>query len=439
MPDPGPLPAELQKQNRSAIVRIVRMVFAVLVLTTVLLYILRTEVNATASGLERYLIEGWHVPVAAAFLLATVVLAFDILTPTKKLSTLTAVVLGLLGGIAATFALGLVIDLVVQTYAIKSEFVAAVKILVGLCLCYLAISTVLQTQDDFRLVIPYVEFAREIRGAKPMVLDTSALIDARVADLGATGLLQTPLLIPRSVLVELQALADSGERTKRLRGRRGLDVVTQLQRNPVLDVSIDDTPLPQVAVDQQLVELARERGATIVTTDTALLRVAAIHSVPTLNLNDVANALKPTQLPGSRFKLSLVRPGEQPHQAVGFLDDGSMVVVDHAVELVGTEAEVEVSSSLQTSAGRLLFARLAEATDTPPTATLPTATLPTPGGPAHDAGNNAAEAGLPPGAGAMNPPISRTENPAGPRPGPFGPSAGGGGGRRPGPSRNPRR
>lgn len=443
MSAPVPNPAELQRQSRLAIVRIVRMVFAVLVLTTVLLYILRTEVKLDATGLERYLIEGWYVPTAAAALLATVVLAFDVLTPTKKLSTLAAVVLGLLAGFAATFALGLVIDLIVQTYSIKSDFIAAVKILIGICLCYLAVSTVLQTQDDFRLVIPYVEFARQIRGAKAMVLDSSALIDARVADLGETGLLQTPLLIPSSVLTELQALADSQDRTKRLRGRRGLDVVSRLQRSANLDVSIDETPLPQVAVDQQLVELARLLNATVVTTDTGLQRVAAIHDVPTLNLNDIANALKPALLPGSRLRLRVLRPGEQPHQGVGFLDDGTMVVVDDAADRVGSDADIEITSSLQTSAGRLLFARL-EGAPPPP---RPPAGSPAAGaGPDPSRDPGPAEAASPASAASENaqtvmPPVGPLGSGTTPKPGPEGPGGPFGPGRfrRPSPPRNPRR
>jgi uncharacterized protein YacL len=431
MPAQGLSTAERTAASRSAIVRIVRMVFAVLVLTTILLYVLKSDNVGGETGIDRYVIQDWWIPASGAFLLATVVLALDVFTPTKKLSTLSAVFFGLLAGIVATFALGLIVDLIVQSYGIKSsDFVAAVKIMIGICLCYLAISTVLQTQDDFRLVIPYVEFARQIRGPRPMILDSSALIDARVADLADTGLLQTPILIPSAVLTELQALADSADRTKRLRGRRGLDIVNRLQRNPNLDVSIDETPLPQVAVDQQLVELARLLGASLVTTDTGLQRIAEIHNVSIFNLNDVATALRPSLLPGSRVSIRLLRQGEQPHQAVGFLEDGAMVVVDDAAHRVGTDTTIEITSSLQTSAGRLMFARPADA---------PLPDQPQSSAPADESSNQIPTSPTSPAlptrspAPATTPPPSRAEPES--RPGPFGP----GHSRRPGPPRNPRR
>jgi uncharacterized protein YacL len=264
----------------------------------------------------------------------------------------------------ATIALASIMDLLLQT-AIDDQrsidklkpFMTTFKVMLGITLCYLGITTVLQTQDDFRLVIPYIEFSKIMRGQRPLILDTSALIDARIADVGATGIIQTPLVVPRFVIAELQMLADSHDKLKRARGRRGLDVVRRLQRS-TLDVSIDDTIVPGKAVDQMLIELARRIPGTIVTSDLGLARVAEIQSIPTLNLNDVANALKPALVPGETLSLRLIKPGEQHGQAVGYLDDGTMVVADSALHRIGELATVMVTSTLQTSAGRLIFARL---------------------------------------------------------------------------------
>jgi uncharacterized protein YacL len=436
MAEPIPSVADAQRQARTAIVRIVRMTFAVLIFTVTILYILKLEPNTTGSGFTRIVVEGWLIPLSAGFLLATVVMALDILTPTKKLTTLTATFLGLLAGIVATFALSFVIDLIVQSWDIKQpDFVAAIKILLGISLCYLGISTVLQTQDDFRLVIPYVEFAKQIRGPKPLILDSSALIDARIADLGSTGVLQAPLVIPRFIVAELQALSDSGDRAKRTRGRRGLDVISKLQRNPALDVSINETQVPALAVDQMLVELARVLPGTIVTADAGLQRVASIHDVPVLNMHEVAAAMKPSLIPGTRLDLHIARAGEQPGQGVGFLDDGTMVVVDDGAPAIGTDLPIEITSAVQTSAGRLLFARpqsLGPAGDIDPHHINLPASAPGP-----EATNPAANTphntpGLP---GTTVRPPDSPPNDQPPPSGPLGP----GRFRRPGPPRNPRR
>jgi uncharacterized protein YacL len=206
-------------------------------------------------------------------------------------------------------------------------------------------------------VIPYVEFAKQIRGMRPLLLDTSSLIDARVVDLARTGLIQSPVVIPRFVVAELQTLSDSGDNLKRARGRRGLEMTRKLQRDAGLDVTIDESIVPGKNVDQMLVELGREMQGMVVTADVALARVAEIHGVPVLNLNDVANALKPSLVPGEQVRVQLVKPGEQDGQAVGYLADGTMIVAEHASELIGADADLVVTSSLQTSAGRMIFAK----------------------------------------------------------------------------------
>jgi uncharacterized protein YacL len=231
-------------------------------------------------------------------------------------------------------------------------------VLFGVAFCYLGVSIVLQTQDDFRLVIPYVEFAKQTRGVRPLLLDTSVLIDGRFLDAAETGLIQSPIVIPRFVIAELQALADSSERLKRTRGRRGLELVGKMQRSPRLDMSVDETPVPGKSVDQMLVELARQLSGSIVTTDIGLARVGKIHGVTVINLNDVALAMKPSFIPGERLRVAIIKPGEQPDQGVGYLEDGTMIVAENGRAYVGKTVDLVVATSLQTSAGKLIFARI---------------------------------------------------------------------------------
>lgn len=341
------------------IVNFVRLAFVVVFTIASFLYV-NELADDPSTGEVRLRNVPWTI--AIVLLLGATVVASDILTPRKRISTLVGVLVGLAAGMLATWAFGQLIDLLAVLYGFDGDkqktVVQAVKLLLGVCFVYLAITTVLQTQDDFRLVIPYVEFAKEIRGTRPLLLDSSVLIDARFADLGETGVIQSPVVIPSFVIAELQLLADQSDKTKRARGRRGLDVVGKLQRSAKLDVSIDETLLPGKAVDQLLIELGRRMSAIIVTTDTGLARVAAIKGVSVVNIHELAAALKPSVAIGDAFHTRIVKPGEQPGQGVGYLDDGTMVVVDDARDRVGSTLHVLVTSTLQTAAGRLVFARI---------------------------------------------------------------------------------
>jgi len=345
-----------QARQQTIGLRAIRAAFLTLLVIVTLVTILR--VNPNSSQLAFNLAVGWPWTVLFAAMLGTVVLAVDLLTREKKISTLSGVFFGLLAAILATVALGFVIDLLAQTYDLNdSPLIGAIKVIVGICLSYLAVTTVIQTQDDFRLVIPYVEFAKEARGVRPLVLDTSVLIDARIVEMGQTGVIQSPLIIPVFVINELQTLADSSDKLKRQRGRRGLDVVGKLQRAGGLDVSIESRRVPGVAVDQMVVKLAEEMNAIVATGDTGLASVAAIHGVSVINIHEIADAMKPKVLPGQRLSLYLQREGEQEHQAVGYLPDGTMVVCDHGRDRIGQTVDLEVTGSVPTSGGRLIFAR----------------------------------------------------------------------------------
>lgn len=196
------------------------------------------------------------------------------------------------------------------------------------------------------------------RGQDVKVLDTSAIIDGRIADVCEAKFLMGTLVVPRFVLQELQEIADSSDSLKRVRGRRGLEIIRRLQENAAVPLKIIDRDYPEVkAVDAKLIQLAKELGAKVVTTDFNLNKVGAIQSVVTLNVNDLANALKPVVLPGESLTIVVAKEGKERDQGVGYLDDGTMVVVEEGRRLLGKKTEVVVSSVLQTSAGRMIFTR----------------------------------------------------------------------------------
>jgi uncharacterized protein YacL len=191
------------------------------------------------------------------------------------------------------------------------------------------------------------------------IVDTSAIIDGRLGDIVATGFIDGELVIPVFVLEELQRVADSADPQRRARGRRGLEVVQALRKQPGR-VSTPDVDFPDIPeVDAKLVRLARERGLPMITTDYNLNKVARIQSVTVLNVNELANALKPAVLPGEPLRLKLIREGKEADQGVGYLDDGTMVVVEAGRALLGSSVDVEVTSVLQSPSGKMIFARIA--------------------------------------------------------------------------------
>lgn len=281
----------------------------------------------------------------------------DILMPRKRLDLISAIYFGLLIGVLLGYLLSMAL-----TPFLREETMPTAKLLLFLIMPYICISLLLQTKDDFRFVIPYVEFAKEVKGGRPLVLDTSALIDGRISDILDTNIFDTEILVPDFVLQELQDIADSGDKIRRARGRRGLDVLAKMQQNPKVDVRTYDSKgkdLDGQNVDQRIVSLSKILAGRVVTNDFNLNKVASVQGVDVVNLNDVANALKPRYLPGEHLRIKVIREGESIGQGVGYLDDGTMVVCEQAQSLVGKEIEVVVSSVLQNSAGRMIFGRMA--------------------------------------------------------------------------------
>ncbi|MEK7477256.1 MAG: PIN domain-containing protein [Candidatus Coatesbacteria bacterium] len=191
----------------------------------------------------------------------------------------------------------------------------------------------------------------------PKLLDTSVIIDGRIAEVCETGFLEGVFYIPRFVLQELQRIADSSDPLKRNRGRRGLDILNRMQRSKItLEVLEVDAPETR-EVDEKLLIIGKARGARIITNDFNLNKVAEIHGVPVLNINDLANALKPAVLPGELLTIRVIKEGKEAGQGIGYLDDGTMVVVDNGKVYMGQKIEVVVTSALQTAAGRMIFAK----------------------------------------------------------------------------------
>ncbi len=335
--------------------------------------------------------------------LALGVIGVDVIIGQKSLLALSGLFFGVLVGMVLAFGISVIIDLVIQSVApdlrqpvhadvTKDQLVPAtdrtgnailvkqkvstkevigyrdhsaistLKIIIGVICCYLSVSFIIQTKDDIRFVIPYVEFAKQTKGNRPMLLDTSVIIDGRIADICDTRIVESELIVPRFVLQELQLIADSGDKLKRNRGRRGLDILNRMQLNEKIDIRIMDVHLEREdakrSVDEMLVELAMKIGGRVVTNDYNLNKIAQLRGVAVININDLANALKPVFLPGEQLQVKIIRPGEESGQGVGYLEDGTMVVAEGGRSHIGETVTIAVTSALQTSAGRMIFGRM---------------------------------------------------------------------------------
>jgi uncharacterized protein YacL len=283
-------------------------------------------------------------------------IALDVVVRRKHLDTISAVYFGMLVGLLLTYVLGMALVLLPI-----DDIRNPVQLVLGVVLCYLCISLLLQTKNDFRFIIPYVEFAKEVKGMKPCVLDTSVVIDGRIADVIETHVIDGQFIMPKFVIGELQGIADSSDRLRRGRGRRGLDILNRLRADPQIELVIYDHDLPEFAglsVDLKLVALTKHLQGKLITNDYNLNKVARLQGVTVINLNDLAKALKPVFMPGERIDVRIVKAGEEPGQGVAYLEDGTMVVVESGRDHLNQTVPVSVTSVLQTSAGRMVFGKL---------------------------------------------------------------------------------
>jgi uncharacterized protein YacL len=296
---------------------------------------------------------------AAGVLLLAIVAAilFDLAVPRKNLRSSATVYGGLLAGLVLALAL----NAMLQTLPLPAWLATALPSALAIACSYCCISALLQTLHQFRSPTPITDVPPpKTVELHPCLLDTSAIIDGRIADVVETKVLDNPLVVPAFVLAELQGIADSSDRLRRTRGRRGLDILNRLRDNAAVNLRIHEQELADTdgqPVDQKLVLLAKQLGGKVVTGDYNLNKVAQLHGVDVVNLNDLAIALRPAFMPGEALEVYLVKGGEEPGQAVGYLDDGTMVVVESAREKIHQTVKVTVTSVLQTSAGRMIFGR----------------------------------------------------------------------------------
>ena len=315
--------------------------------------------------------------VAAVLILAAAggVVYADVRQTEKRVATASAVFFGLAGGLGVGWLVGLALDPLIQAVPtlwssnpeegakLAGRVSGVLRALVMLGGAYGAVTLLVQTRDDFRVVIPFVEFTKQVKGGRPMVLDTSVIIDGRIADLCDTRIIDTRLIVPKFILQELQGIADSSDKLKRNRGRRGLDILKKMQGNPKIDLQMHDgnagelKPGEKMKVDERLVAFAKVIGGRIVTNDFNLNKMAQLQGVDVVNLNEVSNSLKTVALPGEYLVLKVVRAGDQLGQGVGYLEDGTMVVVEQGRNLIGQEVSIVVTSVLQNPAGRMIFGR----------------------------------------------------------------------------------
>jgi len=301
------------------------------------------------------------IGMAVGFGFGWVLIAIDEMLKGFSLRAFSATTFGLL--------LGSVVALLIDHSGLfeKADEVTRWLIRLGLFLSFGYIGIVLamrSNKEDFSLIIPYVRFAPQNKPDNLLLLDTSTIIDGRIADLIEANFIEGLIVVPRFVLKELQQIADSGDPLKRARGRRGLEMLNRIQRNNRNEVKIHDGDFPEEKeVDAKLVRLARNLRAKLYTNDYNLGKIAELQSVNYVNLHDLAKSLRPALLPGEMLSLRIVREGKDKGQGVGYLPDGTMVVVNHAQAFVGQQVDAEVHTLHQTGAGIIIFAEMKHASE----------------------------------------------------------------------------
>jgi uncharacterized protein YacL len=295
-----------------------------------------------------------------AAIIAIGIIFFEMRIRRASLKTLIGAAVGSIMGIVGAFLIGMLISHQ-ESPAVAPETKTFLTLSLTFFMAYVGLMVGAAKGDYLDLSALGGIFSDKTARRDYRILDTSVIIDGRIADIAETGFLGGTILIPQFVLRELQQVADSPDSSKRQRGRRGLDMLNRLQNNNSLDIQVIDTDFPAVReVDLKLIELGKQIEAVIVTNDFNLNKVAQLHGVTVLNINELANALKPVVLPGETMRVFILKEGKEYNQGVAYLDDGTMVVVDNARRMIGKNADISVTSVLQTTAGKMIFGRLNE-------------------------------------------------------------------------------
>src|SRR5215204_3546518 len=305
----------------------------------------------------------WTRKIASAGLgvmIAMFIIAFELRARRASLRTLIGAAVGSIMGIVGAYLIGMLIS-VQDANTVTGEPRTFLTIALAFFMGYVGLMVGAAKGDYLDLSALGGVFSDKNVKRDYKILDTSVIIDGRIADVAETGFLGGSLIIPNFILAELQQVADSADSSKRQRGRRGLDMLQRLRNNSKLDIQIVETDFPAVKeVDLKLIELGKQLDAVIVTNDFNLNKVAQLRGVLVLNINELANALKPVVLPGEAMRVFILKEGKEYNQGVAYLDDGTMVVVDNARRLIGKNADIAVTSVLQTTAGKMIFGRLWE-------------------------------------------------------------------------------
>ncbi len=291
---------------------------------------------------------------------ALMIIGFEMRVRRASLKTLIGAAVGSILGIVGAFLIGVLISIQKEA-AVSAEMQTFLTISLAFFMGYVGLMVGAAKGDYIDLSALGGIFSDKNIKRDYKVLDTSVIIDGRIADVSETGFLGGTLIIPHFILAELQQVADSADSSKRQRGRRGLDMLQRLRNNSKLDIQIVETDFPAVKeVDLKLIELGLQLDAVIITNDFNLNKVSQLRGVEVLNINELANALKPVVLPGEAMRVFILKEGKEYNQGVAYLDDGTMVVVDNARRLIGKTADIAVTSVLQTTAGKMIFGRLWE-------------------------------------------------------------------------------
>jgi uncharacterized protein YacL len=295
-----------------------------------------------------------------ALVIASVIIIFEMRIQQASLKTLIGAGIGSMMGIVGGVLIGFLISYQ-EVEAVGAQTKVFLTLALAFVMAYVGLMVGAAKGDYLDLSALGGIFSDKATRRDVKILDTSVIIDGRIADVAETGFLSGTIVIPQFILRELQQVADSPDSSKRQRGRRGLDMLNRLQSNPSLDIQVVDTDFPAVKeVDLKLLELSKSLDGVVVTNDFNLNKVAQLHGIQVLNINELANSLKPVVLPGEAMRVFILKEGKEYNQGVAYLDDGTMVVVDNARRMIGKNADIAVTSVLQTTAGKMIFGRLWE-------------------------------------------------------------------------------
>lgn len=326
----------------------------------VLIRLIFTAILVAAGYILRPVAGDSWISAGLGALIAICIILFELRIRRATLKTLIGAAVGSILGIIGAYLIGSLISRQ-ESMAVAPAAKTFITLALTFFMAYVGLMVGAAKGDYLDLSALGGIFSDKVARRDLKILDTSVIIDGRIADVAETGFLTGSLIIPQFILRELQQVADSPDSSKRQRGRRGLDMLNRLQNNSSLDIQIVETDFPSVReVDLKLIELGKQLDAVIVTNDFNLNKVSQLRGVSVLNINELANALKPVVLPGEAMRVFILKEGKEYNQGVAYLDDGTMVVVDNARRLIGKNADIAVTSVLQTTAGKMIFGRLWE-------------------------------------------------------------------------------